>query len=128
MSLLYGTDPGFQVIPISRRLLGRTGPTQPWVPVIDLHESEKEFGVSKENLNVEIRDNVLIISGESKKDEKYKYGNVHIQERRYGAYTRSVPLPANIKPDEINAKLEEGVLEIKIPKDEKLGKKKIPIQ
>ncbi|CAG8656661.1 3957_t:CDS:2 [Dentiscutata erythropus] len=69
-----------------------------------------------EQINLDIRDGALYISGESKQDEKFKEGNVHIQERRYGAFFRVITLPRNVKTDEINAKFENGIIETKIPK------------
>ncbi|CAG8625539.1 11598_t:CDS:2 [Ambispora gerdemannii] len=106
-----------------------------WAPALDVYETDKEFvvnaelaGVPKENVNVDVRDNVLHISGETKQDQKYKEGNAHIQERRYGSYSRSVRLPSHVKSDEIVAKFDHGILEVKIPKTESATPKKITIQ
>ncbi|KAG9295116.1 hypothetical protein G9A89_006097 [Geosiphon pyriformis] len=120
----------------SIRSSSRGGSSQTtWSPAIDLHETEKEYvvnaeipGVPKENVNVDVRDNVLHISGESKQDQKYKEGNTHVQERRYGSYSRAISLPSNVKSEDITAKFEHGVLEVKIPKAENAGKKKITVQ
>ena len=70
-----------------------------------------------------VHDNRLVISGETKKDEKYEEGNTHIQERRYGSFTRSISLPPNVKADDITAKFENGLLELKLPKSAHSGKK-----
>ncbi|RGB36531.1 HSP20-like chaperone [Rhizophagus diaphanus] len=101
-----------------------------WSPLIDVHESEKEFvvnadlpGIPKEQINVDVHDNTLVISGENKQEQKYKEGNTHIQERRFGSFTRSVPLPRNVKVDEISAKFNQGVLEVSLPKSEPTGRK-----
>ncbi|RIB02952.1 HSP20-like chaperone [Gigaspora rosea] len=101
-----------------------------WAPPLDVHESEKEYsvnaelpGVTKEQINLDVRENTLIISGETKKDEKYKEGNTHIQERRYGSFTRTITLPRNVKTGDITAKFENGILEVKLPKDESAAKK-----
>ncbi|CAG8750636.1 4939_t:CDS:2, partial [Dentiscutata erythropus] len=103
------------------RSVSRTG----WVPSLDVHESEKEFivnaelpGVTKEQINLDVRENTLLISGETKKDEKYKEGNTHIQERQYGNFTRAITLPRSVKTSDITAKFENGILEVKLPKDE----------
>ncbi|CAG8614293.1 13996_t:CDS:2 [Ambispora leptoticha] len=106
-----------------------------WIPPLDVYETDKEFvvnaelaGVPKENVNVDVHNNVLHISGETKQDQKHKEGNVHIQERRFGKYSRSITLPSNVKSDEIAAKFDQGVLEVKIPKAENAIPKKITIQ
>jgi HSP20 family protein len=79
--------------------------------------------VNKDQINVDVRDSTLIISGETKKDQKYEKGNTHIQERSYGSFTRSIPLPPNVKVDDITAKFENGLLELKLPKNAPFGKK-----
>ncbi|RIB13113.1 HSP20-like chaperone [Gigaspora rosea] len=106
-----------------------------WFPPLDLHESEKEFvvnaelpGVTKKQVNVDVREDTLVISGETKRDEKYKEGNTHVQERRYGSFTRAISLPRNVKVNDITAKFENGILEVKLPKDEKSAGRKITIQ
>ena len=80
-------------------------------------------GLTKDQVNVDVRDNNLIISGATNKDERYQEGNTHIQERRYGSFSRSISLPPNVKPDDITAKFENGLLELKLPKTVQTGKK-----
>jgi HSP20 family protein len=79
--------------------------------------------LNKDQINVDVRDNALIISGETKKDQNYEKGNTHIQERSYGSFTRSISLPPNVKADDITAKFENGLLELKLPKTAPSGKK-----
>nr|CAG8614976.1 9844_t:CDS:2 [Entrophospora candida] len=102
-----------------------------WAPLLDLHEDAKEYtlstelpGIKKEDINIDIRDNTLYISGETKEEKKSEEGGTtHIQERRWGSFSRTLALPRNVKADEIVAKYENGVLEVKIPKAEHTGKK-----
>ncbi|RIA92971.1 HSP20-like chaperone [Glomus cerebriforme] len=101
-----------------------------FTPAIDVHENEKEFivnaelpGLKKDQINVDVHDNTLVISGEMKQDEKYKEGSTHIRERRYGSFTRGITLPPNVKPDDITAKFENGLLELMLPKSAPIGKK-----
>jgi HSP20 family protein len=79
--------------------------------------------MNKDQINVDVRDNTLIISGENKKDQKYEKGNTHVQERYYGSFTRSISLPSNVKADDITAKFENGLLELKLPKSAPTGRK-----
>ncbi|CAG8616140.1 5809_t:CDS:2 [Acaulospora morrowiae] len=106
-----------------------------WAPPLDVHETEKEYivnaelpGVNKDKINVDIRENALIISGETKHNQEYKEGSTHIQERRYGSFHRAITLPSNVKSNEITAKFEQGILEVKIPKGEAPGSRKVAIQ
>ncbi|GBB88704.1 hypothetical protein RclHR1_15270005 [Rhizophagus clarus] len=100
------------------------------VPLMDVHETDNEFfvnaelpGLNKDQINVDVRNNALVISGETKKDQKYEKGSTHIQERSYGSFTRSISLPPNVKTDDITAKFENGLLELKLPKTAPTGKK-----
>ncbi|CAG8713971.1 10367_t:CDS:2 [Racocetra fulgida] len=105
------------------------------IPPLDVHENDKEFlinaelpGVTKEQINLDVREGSLLISGETKRDEKYKEGNTHIQERLYGAFSRTISLPRNVKTEEISAKFENGILEVKLPKEDKPSGRKIDIK
>ncbi|CAB4421648.1 unnamed protein product [Rhizophagus irregularis] len=98
-----------------------------FVPLIDVHENDKEFlvnaelpGLNKDQINIDVRDNALIISGETKKDQKYGKGETLIQER---SFIRSISLPPNVKAEVITAKFENGLLELKLPKSAPTGRK-----
>ncbi|CAB4380729.1 unnamed protein product [Rhizophagus irregularis] len=101
-----------------------------FVPLIDVHENDNEFfvnaelpGLNKDQINIDVRDNALIISGETKKEQKYEKGETLIQERSYGSFTRNIALPPNVKAEDITAKFENGLLELKLPKSASSGKK-----
>ncbi|RHZ84491.1 hypothetical protein Glove_81g33 [Diversispora epigaea] len=109
--------------------------THNWSPLLDVHETKDEFvvnaelpGIKKDKISVDIKDNNLVISGENKRDENFKGASVHIQERQYGNFSRTVSLPPNIKTTNISAKFEEGVLEVVIPKTETPSGQKIDIK
>ncbi|CAG8613914.1 3262_t:CDS:2 [Paraglomus brasilianum] len=112
----------------------RTNDRQRWTPLIDVHEREKDYlvsaelpGAKKDQISLDVRDNTLVISGETKKDQQYHEGNTHVRERRWGQFTRSISLPNNINSGEISAKFTDGVLEVTIPKAEDAQPKKITI-
>ncbi|CAJ0880952.1 11241_t:CDS:2, partial [Entrophospora sp. SA101] len=69
---------------------------------------------------VNIREASIEHVNEEKKSEE---GTTHIQERRWGSFSRALSLPRNVKADDVVAKYENGVLEVKIPKAEQSGKK-----
>ncbi|CAG8819887.1 44069_t:CDS:2 [Gigaspora margarita] len=101
-----------------------------WHPLIDVHENDNEIticadlpGFTKDKINLDVCDNALVISGKLERDEKYKEGTTHIQERRYGSFTRTLSLPSNVKAENITAKFEHGVLELKLPKSAPTGMK-----
>ncbi len=87
-------------------------------------------GVKKEDIEIDVKDNVLTVSGERKVKDEMKEENYYKIESRYGKFVRSFTLPKNANIDKISANSENGVLEIKIPKLEAVKKepKKIEIK
>lgn len=105
-------------------------------PNVDVYEEGDKVivkaevpGISKEDIDVTFKDNILTISGEKKKEEKVENKNYYQIERSYGSFSRSVYLPTEVKSEEASATFRDGVLEIEIPKtEESKGKvKKITI-
>jgi HSP20 family protein len=75
-------------------------------------------GVKKEDVNVSLSDDAITIRGERKKEEKVERKDYYRVERSYGSFTRSFRLPADVQADKAEAKFDQGVLEIRIPKME----------
>jgi HSP20 family protein len=97
-----------------------------FTPRVDVIESETSYevqlavpGLSKEDFKIEINDNHLTVSGERKISNDKKDKNFHSIETQYGAFSRSFTLPENVDGTKINAKYNNGILELVIPKDEK---------
>ena len=93
-----------------------------YYPHIDISDDENNIyveaeipGVKKEDIKITLQDNILTISGEKKntKEEKDKK-NFFRSERVYGSFTRSFTLPEDINPDSVEAKFENGILNISI--------------
>ena len=76
-------------------------------------------GLSKDEFKVDLNDNFLTISGERKFSTEKKEKNLHVVETQYGNFSRSFALPENVDASKINAKYNNGILEITLPKDEK---------
>ena len=104
------------------------------VPEADIYEENGQLvvktelpGIDKKDLAVTLEGDKLIIKAE--KREEIKEGTTHhIHERYYGRYFRSVALPYPVKESKISATLENGVLELRLPKAEELKAKKIEIK
>ncbi|NOT77337.1 MAG: Hsp20/alpha crystallin family protein [Cyclobacteriaceae bacterium] len=97
-----------------------------FVPKVDIIENETSYelhvaapGLSKEDFNIEVNDNLLTVSGERKFNNEKKDKNYHSIETSYGAFKRSFSLPENVDSTKINAKYNNGILELTVPKDEK---------
>lgn len=94
-----------------------------WKPHIDMAEREKDImvraelpGVPRDNVRVEVKNNMLIISGEKKSDKKEENERYYVTESRYGKFIRQIRLSEHIDPNEIKAQYQNGILEISIPK------------
>jgi HSP20 family protein len=75
-------------------------------------------GVDRDHLEVTRENGHLIVRAETAKEEETDEGGYHRRERFHGHFERTVPLPAEVKDEEIRAKFEDGVLEIRAPKHE----------
>ena len=106
-----------------------------WTPRTDVHETEKEIlidaglpGIDKKDIKVEVKNNVLTISGERKEERKTDEKNYYRFERHYGKFERSFGLPETVKPEKVSASFNNGVLTVTLPKTEKAKAKEIPVE
>jgi HSP20 family protein len=106
-----------------------------WYPSVDIHETDEAIviqaelpGLEKEDIVIEIKENILTLKGERTEDRETKEENYYRQERRSGKFHRSFTLPAVIDPGNAVAKYKAGVLEVKIPKTEEQKPKEIEIK
>ena len=95
-------------------------------PAVNISESEKEYhielmvpGFKKEDLKINIDDDILTISAESKVDSMENDQREYTRrDYSYNAFTRSFTLPENVKADNIEANYSDGVLRLGLPKSE----------
>jgi HSP20 family protein len=94
-----------------------------WIPAMDLVETEDQYvlradlpGLADEDVNVQLEDNVLTISGERKIEQHTEREGYYRLERGFGGFSRALTLPEGIDPDGVQAHFDRGVLEIRIPK------------
>jgi len=106
-------------------------------PSVNTREGEYAYhievdlpGVKKDDINVDIKNDVLTISGERKTKKEVKEKDYYKMESSYGKFQRSFTLPDNVDTENIEANSKDGVLEVVIPKMEKSKKetKKIKIK
>jgi HSP20 family protein len=106
-----------------------------WAPAVDIYETDGAVvvkaevpGIDKDNVGIEVKDGILTLRGERKFEREVKEENYHRMERSYGAFVRSFSVPGSIDADKISAKLKDGVLEINLPKVEKVKPKQIKVE
>ena len=94
-----------------------------FAPEIDLTETDKEIRVSAElpgleekDIEVTMTDGALNIRGEKREEKTEEEKNYYRSERRYGSFERTIPLPAEIDSDKVQAEFKRGVLTVRIPK------------
>jgi HSP20 family protein len=85
-------------------------------------------GVPKDNIQVSMTDNAMILKGEMKEEEKKEDKNYYRREWRYGAFERTIPLPVAVQAEKVTADLKDGVLTVTLPKREAAKAKQIPIK
>jgi HSP20 family protein len=107
-----------------------------WSPAIEVAERDGKYlihaelpGMKPEEVKVELRDNALVIEGERRSEQEENRGGIHRSERRYGQFYREIPLPEGVNPDQIDARFENGMLEITAPMPQaRSNSRQIPIQ
>ncbi len=106
-----------------------------WSPSVDIAEDDKQIminvdlpGIDEKDLKVEMEGNSLIISGKREQTEKEETANYIRQERWYGEFYRSFTLPESADLDKIEARYNNGILQITIPKKEDARRREIEIQ
>ena len=121
------------------RLFSRVGggdvaERQSWTPSIDVIETDDAIklkaelaGMDPKDINIEVQDNVLTVSGERRFEEEVKEDKYYRIERRYGSFSRSIALPQTVDENKIEAKYDNGVLEVAVPKAEVARPKKIAV-
>lgn len=102
-------------------------PEEGWqyAPLVDIVDEGDEFkvradipGFSKEDINIEVTDESIELSGEVKKEEKEEKEKYRRYERSYSSFKRVLGFPEKVKPGKASASLKNGVLEVNVPKKE----------
>jgi HSP20 family protein len=103
-------------------------------PALDVYEDKDNIivkadlpGLTKDDIEISLQDNVLTLRGEKKRDSEVKEENYYRLERSYGTFNRSFELPTSVDASKIEATFKNGVLQITLPKTEEAKPKKIKI-
>jgi HSP20 family protein len=105
-----------------------------WIPAMDVIETDDHLvlradlpGMERGDIEIEVKDNVLTVAGERKAEHEEKGEGFHRVERSFGRFSRSLDLPQGIAADEVDARFDRGVLEVRIPKPEERKPTRIEI-
>ena len=115
-------------------LLEGNGRTQNWAPALDVWETESDVvyafdlpGIPESDIAIEVKDDTLTVSAERDRTEESSENGFYRFERRYGTFARAVGLPQGVDQEQITARYENGVLEIRVPKPEQAQPRKIEL-
>ena len=119
----------------SSRELDDDGGLYDWRPPVDIYETTEGSilkvelaGVEKEDVSVEVKDNVLTLSGERLLDPEVKDEQYYRKERTFGKFQRSFTLQESVKPDQVKASFKNGVLTIVVPRPTKEQVKQVTVK
>ncbi|HSF61345.1 MAG TPA: Hsp20/alpha crystallin family protein [Gaiellaceae bacterium] len=108
--------------------------TQNWVPALDVWETPTDVvyafdlpGSPEDSIAIEVKEDMLTVSAERERSEESAEDGFYRFERRYGTFARAVGLPQGVDQDQIAARYENGVLEIRVPKPEEQKPRKIAL-
>ena len=106
-----------------------------WELPIDMHQTADDLvvktslpGFKPEEVDISINDGTINIKGEHEEEQEVEEENYFCKERRYGTFSRSLPLPVKVKSDKAEAVFEDGVLTLTLPKAEEVKPKQIKVK
>ncbi len=106
-----------------------------FAPAVDLHETKDYYlisvdlpGIDQNNVKIDVEDGKLTVSGERTRESKTEEGMFQRFERSYGKFVRSFQLPQNVDQEKIQARSENGVLEIMVPKSAQAKARSVQIE
>jgi HSP20 family protein len=106
-----------------------------WLPSVDISETNGSVtvkaelpGMEAKDIDIDISGDILTLRGEKKVEEEKKEERFYCRERHYGSFQRSFRLPTEVQSDKADARFQNGVLTIDVPKSEESEKKKIEIK
>jgi HSP20 family protein len=116
--------------PFKRTPWSMLGLQEPSGPVVDVYEEKDDVvakvelpGMAKDDIEVELTEDILTIRGEKKKEEEVKEEDYYRCERAYGSFSRTVELPNEVQSEKAKASFKDGVLEVRVPKTEEAKRK-----
>lgn len=106
-----------------------------WAPMVDIYDKGDQLvvqaelpGVKKEDIDIRVEDNVLMLSGKREREKEVREEGYYRSERHYGHFGRSFRLPATVASDKIDASFKDGILTISMPKVEEAKPKRIQVK
>jgi HSP20 family protein len=110
-------------------------PQRDWSPTLDLIETKDSLvaelevpGINPDEINISANPDLLTVTGEKKREGGEQKKNFHVMERAHGRFSRSIPLPTTVNPDQVEARYVDGILRITMGKSQATKSKKIEVK
>jgi HSP20 family protein len=123
-----------ELLPRERDWLGLPGNGGMWTPAIEMEETNQELilkaeipGVEAKDLDVEVTQDEVSISGEHQEEKRTEDKNFFRSEFHYGKFQRTIALPVSIQTDKIKSQFKDGILTLTMPKAEDAVKKVVKV-
>ncbi len=123
MARFWGSTFPLMPRPLSRPLRRMSLAPTTWMPSVDVYEKDGNLvvkaelpGMKKEDIEVMMDQGDLVMRGERKAEHETREENYYRMERNYGTFYRRIPLPFDVRPEQITANYTDGVLEVRIPR------------
>jgi len=131
----FETYPGFRLFEDSMNRLFAQPNARPWVPAVDIRETDNELVVKAdipdvkfEDIDVHIENGTLTLKGERKFEADKNEGGWHRVERSYGTFERAFTLPETVNPEGVKADYKNGALTVTLPKKEVAKPRQVKVQ
>jgi HSP20 family protein len=106
-----------------------------WHPPLDLMETEDSLaaelevpGINPDDIDISVTPDLLTVTGEKKQEPGAQEKNYHVMERAHGRFSRSIPLPIAVNPDQVEARYVDGILRITMGKSQATKSKRIEVK
>jgi HSP20 family protein len=106
-----------------------------WAPAIEMEETDTDIilkteipGMEAKNLNVEVSEDLVHITGERQQEKRTEEKGFFRSEFQYGRFERSMHLPASVKNTEVKSEFKNGVLTLTLPKSEEARRKVVKVE
>lgn len=108
---------------------------QHWNPSLDLVETESSLvaevevpGINPDDIDISVTADMLTVTGDKKQETGEQAKHFHFEERAYGRFSRSIPLPTAVNPDRVEARYKDGILTITMGKSGAAKSKRIEVK
>ncbi len=106
-----------------------------WPPAVDVYETATDVvvraelpGIDPKDVEIQVTEDTLTIKGQHKTEQEEKGRNYYMRELRSGSFVRTLTLPGNVQSDQAKAAYKNGILEICVPKSERVRPKTVKVE